>query len=338
MIKKHYTIPIIIAVSTILAMQAYGGDNTRTARSTSPRIIGGYEALPGAWPWMAALMNVPYANYYSGFICGGSLVHPNWVVTAAHCMVDDNNTPLPPESTDVVLNIHDLNAPTGSILVSLKKVVVHPSYIPFDNDIALLELQEPVFLTDIPLFNDTTNSLAGQNSTVIGWGTTTYPAFSYPNKLQEVSLPIITNEVCNAAMGGIISSLLCAGPVGGGKDSCFGDSGGPLMVFETDAWKLAGIVSNGEGCALPNKYGIYTRVSEFINFIVSNIQPTITAGDLNLDGRVGLDDAIGGLQTVAGMRPEYATAPVPVPGDLNNSGHIGLDDVVGILQLLAGKP
>jgi hypothetical protein len=151
-----------------------------------------------------------------------------------------------------------------------------------------------------------------------------------------VSLPIITNDKCNDYMGGILPTKLCAGPDQGLMDSCYGDSGGPLMIFENNTWKLAGIVSSGNGCALPDNYGIYTRVSEFIGFIGTYVPTYPLAGDLTLDGKVGVEDAIGDLQTVAGLRSPISASPVP--GDLNADSHIGLDDVVGILQILTARP
>ncbi len=88
----------------------------------------------------------------------------------------------------------------------------------------------------------------------------------YPERLQEVELPVVDREICNAPEaydGSITENMLCAGYAQGGEDSCKGDSGGPLMVFseEQDGWVQTGVVSWGEGCAEPNHYGVYTHLS-----------------------------------------------------------------------------
>ncbi len=118
----------------------------------------------------------------------------------------------------------------------------------------------------------------GDMASVSGWGTLTDGGNS-PNKLQKVNVPIVSNQVCNepnAYNGQITPTELCAGYAQGKKDSCQGDSGGPLVVKDNGDYYQAGIVSWGDGCAQPNKYGVYTRVSAFNEWIQNTMdgQPT----------------------------------------------------------------
>uniref|UniRef100_A0A7N8Y7F0 Peptidase S1 domain-containing protein n=1 Tax=Mastacembelus armatus TaxID=205130 RepID=A0A7N8Y7F0_9TELE len=92
-----------------------------------------------------------------------------------------------------------------------------------------------------------------------------------PGTLQEVSIPIVSNTRCNAAYGSITSNMMCAGLTQGGKDSCQGDSGGPLVSKNNTVWVQAGVVSFGYGCAKPNYPGVYTRVSQYENWINNQI-------------------------------------------------------------------
>jgi hypothetical protein len=109
------------------------------------------------------------------------------------------------------------------------------------------------------------------SSLVSGWGATAEGGSSAAI-LQKVRVPIVSNTTCNAAYGGgITANMLCAGLVEGGKDSCQGDSGGPLVVPDGSGWRLAGVVSFGNGCARPNFYGVYTRISSFTTWITSQV-------------------------------------------------------------------
>ena len=109
-----------------------------------------------------------------------------------------------------------------------------------------------------------------------GWGTTSEGSYTLPKILNKVEIPLVTTEACNAAdvySGDITDRMICAGLKDGGKDSCQGDSGGPLFVKQTSGdFTLIGIVSWGEGCARPNKYGVYTKVNVMTNWIDTNTQ------------------------------------------------------------------
>jgi hypothetical protein len=237
------------------------------AQPIDPDIIGGHEAEPGEWPWQVALIHAGGDPFYDQF-CGGSLIERDWVLTAAHCASGSG-----PNDIEVLAGIHNLSNPESSHQrLSLSQIVVHPNYnsSTFDNDLALLRLATPATLgprvATVPLVAAGVGNLAGQISTVTGWGLT---EFGYPDVLYEAEVPIITNAACNDSNsydGEVTANMLCAGYDEGGHDTCYGDSGGPLVVFGP-TWQLAGITSWGNGCAQPQYYGVYTRVSRFIAWI-----------------------------------------------------------------------
>lgn len=327
---------IIIICCIPAAAEEYRDPEEISSPGLSPRIVGGREAEVGDWPWMAALVYSGISSYVSGQFCGASLVHPNWVLTAAHCVYRKSSG-----SVDVVLNVHDLENDTGE-RVNVKRIIVHPFYNDFtlDFDIALLELEHSVSYETIrPVSKDAV--LEGRLSLTMGWGKTDYHTWSYSDKLLEVLIPIVSNETCNEAFNAIsyyyndiTDVMLCAGFADGGKDACVGDSGGPLIVWEDSAWKLAGIVSWGDGCAEPNLYGVYTRIPEMLSFINKYIPITGIPGDFDQNSRIGLEDAVGILQVIAGLRPESTI--FPRSGDYDGDEELTLKDPVGILQILAG--
>ncbi len=261
-------------------------------KKPEPRIVGGQEAVPGEWPWQVALIRAG-ADPYNGQFCGGSLIRPDWVVTAAHCVEYEVASDL-----EILAGIHNLRFPDADYQRrSVAEISIHPDWDTFtaDNDIALLRLDSPVTfrppagdvlpVAPVGLVAANVGPLTGVESTVTGWGNTLGQpdpgGESFPDALQEVTVPIISNAACNAAYGGITDNMLCAALEQGGRDSCQGDSGGPLQVYDgaQSRWELAGIVSHGYGCAAPGYPGVYTRVSQFIDWINSETGPDITVTD-----------------------------------------------------------
>jgi hypothetical protein len=286
----HLLTPLLLFL--FLAIPALADESLPTASPTpAPAnslggdIVGGGPASDGEYPWQAALIDSSEANPYNGQFCGGSLISPEWVLTAAHCVVE-NGVTASPSSLDIVVGVNKLSEgpTTGSKgqRRHLMQIIVHPGYVELtlDNDLALLHLASAVTpdtkTQPIPLVSATETALfaPGVLATVTGWGDTkSIPQF--PDDLYEVSVPIVANSTCNAPEsynGGITNNMLCAGYAAGGKDSCQGDSGGPLVVSDgAGGWKQAGIVSWGEGCASPNKYGVYTRVANYYSWISSYV-------------------------------------------------------------------
>ncbi len=277
----------VIALLMLLGLNAPSATTPAIAQEPTPtadgsvRVVGGAPADPGEWPWQVALIGGSASDLYNGQFCGGSLISAQWVLTAAHCVVDNNGVQIAPAAVDIVAGIYNLSSPeAGYQRRDITQIIVHPNYnyIAFNNDIALLRLASPVSLggggttrtAAIPLASTALGDLTGTGAWVTGWGNTeSIPAF--PSQLYEVTVPIISNGQCSTSYGGAITpGMLCAGLPEGGKDSCQGDSGGPLAVYLNGQWQLAGVVSWGTGCADPGYYGVYARVSNFVSWIQSN--------------------------------------------------------------------
>jgi hypothetical protein len=251
------------------------------------RIVGGRPAQPGAFPWMVALLNAAEPDPFQAQFCGGSLIAPEWVLTAAHCFFNgQGQQDVNARNLDLLLGTTRLQLGAGQ-RIRAAQIVIHPNYDPRrgtkgGNDIALVRLSRPVALPTLPLVqsNQTNLTAPGTLATILGWGATFPRALDneepsgFPTALQQAEVPIVANEVCNAPQsynGIILDTMLCAGFPQGGVDTCQADSGGPLLVPSGAGFALAGIASFGRGCAQPNFYGVYTRVSSFVGFVQSVI-------------------------------------------------------------------
>ena len=238
----------------------------RPGNDVTKQIIGGTSVSDGTYPFIAALLNLDNGNTtFEQQFCGGALVAANYVLTAAHC-VEDFETDQ--RDLRVVVGRTRLNS-TAGVTRSVSRVLIHPDYDPLSarHDAALLELSSPVTISPIALAEPGDDSLevAGVRLTVIGWGDTTPQSgdapvnSAFPDRLQEVQVPVREDQVCEdrlASFDGAI--MICAGETG--KDSCFGDSGGPLFGATNGVRRLSGIVSFGAGCGTSTP-GAYTEVN-----------------------------------------------------------------------------
>ncbi|KAL1117167.1 hypothetical protein AAG570_004494, partial [Ranatra chinensis] len=240
----------------------------------------------GAWPWIAALGFKNDKQPGPNWLCGGTLINDRYIITAAHCTANKNFILYVVRLGELDLDgsVKDGATPLD---VRVNKIIRHPSY---DsklkiNDIALVKLNrtvpfsrniQPICLPILPELRS--NDFVGMNPFIAGWGRTSFGKFSLPcgtssNVLMEVQIPIVENDICRKAygtMGRIVTDKqICAGT--DHKDACLGDSGGPLMLTEQVNFFLVGIVSFGYKCGEPNFPGVYTRVTEYIDWITRTV-------------------------------------------------------------------
>ncbi|XP_026805755.1 uncharacterized protein LOC113548864 [Rhopalosiphum maidis] len=258
---------------------------------TRIRIIGGNPSELGAWPWMAALgyQGLKKNNRAVQWRCGGTLVTNSHVLTAAHCVYNIQNAKL----TTVRLGDLDLDPTVEDnarpLDVPVESIIIHEDYNEnvLANDIALLKLKYSVTFDDLiqPICMPMTSKIKNVDMSrslpfVAGWGTTRpTDTYSAPpvTTLMEVQVPITKSDECAKAYSDepsaiIDNRVLCAGFPEGGKDSCRGDSGGPLMYPKGKQYYIMGIVSYGyRKCGEPGYPGVYTKVPSFMDWVIDKI-------------------------------------------------------------------
>ncbi|TSX85977.1 Vitamin K-dependent protein C [Bagarius yarrelli] len=252
--------------------------NVSTQDDVDKRIVGGLLQRQGGSPWQV-LLRTEDGN---GF-CGGTLINKRWVVTAAHCL---RGTP-----DHVTLGDFDKFRPDdGERRIKVEKVVSHPHFheYTFDSDIALLYLAEPVVFSSVisPVCLPNAQlakrlERPGEKGLVSGWGATRYLGRS-SRFLMKVSLPLVDQKECMDSTDQVITdNMFCAGFLYAEKDACSGDSGGPFVVNYRGTWFLTGVVSWGEQCAADGKYGVYTRISNFLHWIENEMKKQEEANSNN---------------------------------------------------------
>ncbi|MGE4268354.1 MAG: serine protease [Deferribacterales bacterium] len=301
----------MIAKFKLLILAAFLSVSVFSASATdvTAKIIGGTTVSSGAYPFVVAILDTTGGSTdYSQQFCGGTLIDSQWVMTAAHCMVDYTTTTAM-SHLRILTGTNTLSTTTTSsgTKVSVSAVYVHESYnsTTYENDIALVKLSSAVSSDPIDSLSTSTYTgfVTGDDATVAGWGSTAYPAtaHSYPTDLMEVDLPIVSNATCSGSYSTITDNMLCAGYSSGGKDSCSGDSGGPLFVNDGSSNIVVGIVSNGTGCALAGYYGVYTRVSQYASWVDGKMSGTSTdSGSTDSDTDSSTDTDSGSTDSSSG--------------------------------------
>ncbi|XP_011413121.1 fibrinolytic enzyme, isozyme C [Magallana gigas] len=262
----------MIAITLISVIAAASA--TKYLDPTHVRIVGGAEASENEWPWQVSLQAQPYSFFPWSHFCGGSLIAPNYVLTAAHC-VDGQRA----RNIRAVAGLHRQSDTTTSQALAVNRIIMHPDYngngAGFPNDIALLELSGEVTSNRaeiIGLARGTSSFIGNPDCWITGWGKTSANSGT-AEVLMEAQMDVIDNGNCadqwRAVSGAsIFDTHICIEAEG--RSACNGDSGGPLVCKDNGAYVLAGATSWGittcEG--FPS---VYVRVSKYLDWINANM-------------------------------------------------------------------
>jgi secreted trypsin-like serine protease len=234
-----------------------------TAATPASAIVGGHDAPAGAYPSVARI------TFGASFLCTGTLIAPNYVLTAGHCGSMTGAAVASPASWPAALIAVKIGGDTASTGESrtVASATVNPNYLANSGyDITLLKLSTNSTKTPTKVAGaaETASWAPATLETIAGWGTTTEGG-STPNRLQEAQVPITTDAYCAGAYSDFdASTMVCAGFPQGGVDTCQGDSGGPMFGSVGGVRRVVGATSFGQGCAQPNYPGVYARVGDSI--------------------------------------------------------------------------
>ncbi|KAM9322273.1 vitamin K-dependent protein C [Pholidichthys leucotaenia] len=243
-------------------------DYSKTDRIQWPWMVGGEVGRKGESPWQVLVLDTA-----GNFHCGGVLIDESWVLTAAHCL--ENNFRF-----YVRMGEYDRSRREDTEVSKLViKTFKHPKYNSrtVDNDIALLRLENPTPLSNyiVPIclpgreMAERVLHLNGTTMVVTGWGRENMNTTQYSAALNFIKIPLVSHSICVQKMSPffISENVLCAGILGESKDACEGDSGGPMVSLYRGTWFLVGLVSWGDGCGQVDRLGIYTKVSNYNDWI-----------------------------------------------------------------------
>ncbi|PVH72381.1 putative trypsin [Cadophora sp. DSE1049] len=262
MVTTRFLTVLALAIFPALSIAAaIPSPQVNTDADDGADIVGGSAAVAGQFPYQVALLRG------SSLFCGGVLINANTVLTAAHCSVDY-------AAAAVSVRAGSLTYASGGTLVKVSKIIVHPSYNEdtINNDVAIWQLSTPIAtsanIAYAVLPAQGSDPASGVSTTVSGWGLTSESGTTLPSSLRFVSVPVVSRATCRAQYGtsAITDNMFCA--AASGKDSCSGDSGGPITITSTGV--LAGTVSWGQGCAQAGYAGVYTRIGNYVTWINAN--------------------------------------------------------------------
>ncbi|XP_042562927.1 urokinase-type plasminogen activator-like [Clupea harengus] len=253
------------------------------------KIVGGSVTPVESQPWQAAIY-WKSSSHRTAFLCGGSLIAPCWVLTAAHCFADGQKTKA--NEVSVILGKSAINETDvmSEQKFDVTEVIVHEDFDnsqgSFNNDIALLKIRsetgqcaretKTVRTVCLPVANQALPS--GDACEIAGYGKEKQGLWYYSQYLRTGKVELISQDVCSSKTyyGSMITdNMFCAGSPNWSTDACKGDSGGPLVCSVNDRMVLFGVISWGDGCAKAFRPGVYTRVSNYNSWIAKHMgQPS----------------------------------------------------------------
>ncbi len=242
-------------------------------------IIGGQDAPEDAFPWMVALIPSWTSDPLYDHFCGGSLIHPQYVLTAAHCVMDGNDA-ASARSVDVIVGAHRLSQRDGK-RASIVRVIIHPDYddAELENDVALLKLAVPIRNSPTLVSIASEDEILETNpvqAVVTGWGENDGPTAW--DRLNFIDVPLMTQAPCKEAVDTLAryinDTTWCLKDPAGKQAACFGDSGGPLLIRSgvRGEWIQIGVASwVYRGCAQENSLSVYTRIASYLDWIEETV-------------------------------------------------------------------